>query len=159
MSASQSLHPKVSDIIPENEEPVREHHQTQNRVQDLHDKRSLFAQLNDQLMAEQRERAKMLEDIVRNVNPLRFEAWTRIYIRGRIELKLNCIAIKGLTQRIEKEKNEASVEEIKKLEERIGHEKVEQVRKYHEELRQYLARLGKGGGAIPTILSIDDESV
>ncbi len=133
-------------------EPVREHRQTQARVQDLHDKRSLFIEMNKQLMAEERVRSNMLEDIVKNVNPLRFEACTHLYMKGRIELKLNCIAIKGPTQRIEKEKNGASVGEIKELEEQLGYKKLEQVRKYHEELRQYLARLGKGGGAIPTIL-------
>jgi len=158
MSASQSLHPEVPELLVETE-PVREYRQTQARVQGLNDKRSLFIKMNKQLMAEERVRFNMLEDIVMNADPLRFEAWTRYHVRGRHELKMNWIAINGLTQMIENENNGASVEKTNELEERIGHEKVEQVRKYHEELRQELARLRKGGGAIPTILSIDDEPV
>ncbi len=116
MSASHSLHPKAPNLLPETEEPVREHRQTQARVQDLHDKRSLFIEMNKQLMAEEQERFDMLEDIVRNVNPLRFEAWTRLYMRGRHELKMNWITINGLTPMIENENNGVSVEKTKELE-------------------------------------------
>lgn len=55
-------------------------------------------------MAEKRERANMLDEIIANANSHRFEAWTRSWLRGNHDIRMTCIAKNGLTEMLEKEK-------------------------------------------------------
>ena len=106
----------------------------QARIQILENKRSLFIQTMIQEMAEKRERANMLDEIIANANSHRFEAWTRSWLRGNHDIRKTCIAKNGLTKLLEKEKNRAPTEKIKELEEHLKQRKLEQIKEYHEEL-------------------------
>jgi len=117
----------------------------QARIQNLENKRPLFIQIMIQAMAERRERANMLDEIIANANSHRFEAWTRSWLRGNHDIRMTCIAKNGLTEMLEKEKNRAPTEKIKELEEQLKQRRLEQIREYHEELRQELVRLQQGG--------------